>query len=381
VKIAIIHSYYSNLDKSGENNVVDAQIEVLRNRGHELQVIASSSQGKTQDSLYKLRAGLNVIAGLGDNPQAALDIFNPDAIISHNLFPNIGMGWLRKFGHKTYSFKHNYRDICASGNLYRDSKVCFLCVEGTALNGVINKCYKDSALMSLPISLRNSLKIDFRPELSEPKRFLVLSSKMKEILLNTGVQRDKFKVIPNFIPDPYAGEFELKAKNSRWIASGRLTSEKGFSELIDIWPNEYVLDIYGEGPLLDELKKKTQGRDEISIQGGVSRNDLSKLLPTYHGAILPSRWFEPGPLTILEYLAAGLPVISTGVWSEAAGLDISQHIETAGATEEANSQQLLRLIENVESNLEDFSLTQREKYLKSFTPDHWYTRLMEILTD
>jgi glycosyltransferase involved in cell wall biosynthesis len=351
----------------------------LQNKGHELQIFSSSSQGREEQSSYKIQAGIQVLLGLGDDPQPTLDRFNPEVIFSHNLFPNIGSGWLRKFGGKTYSFKHNYRDICASGNLYRNGNVCFLCLKGTTFNGVINKCYKNSALMSLPVSLRNSLKIDLRPELIEPKKFLVLSNRMREFLSHTGVDKSKFEVIPNFITDPYAGKLKQETKNSRWVASGRLTSEKGFSELIDYWPSSYGLDIYGDGPLLDELKYKSENRDEISIQGGVSRGVLTKLLPTYHGAILPSRWFEPGPLSVLEYLAAGLPIISTGVWSEAAGLDISQHIETAGSTKEEISQRLLRMITNIESNLTEISLFQREKYLNQFTPDHWYTRLMEIL--
>ena len=58
-----------------------------------------------------------------------------------------------------------------------------LCLNATALNGFVHKCYKDSALISLPISLRNSLNIESRPKLNEPKKFLVLSSKMKQMLL------------------------------------------------------------------------------------------------------------------------------------------------------------------------------------------------------
>ena len=129
------------------------------------------------------------------------------------------------------------------------------------------------------------------------------------------------------------------------MASGRLTAEKGFSELIEFWPTGYKLDIYGEGPLIGELKRKAASRGDISIKSGVSRKELSKMLPMYSGAILPSRWFEPGPLTVLEYLAAGLPIISSGVWSEAAGLDISHHANTDGVPNEVISKQLLDLIE------------------------------------
>ncbi len=379
MKIGIVHSYYADLAKSGENNVVDAQIKVLINKGHELQVFTSSSIEKSKNPLYKFRAGINVVAGVGDNPQEVLEIFNPDVILSHNLFPNISNGWLRKFGHKTFSFKHNYRDICASGNLYRNANICVLCVSGSSLNGVINKCYKNSALMSIPISLRNSLKLELRPELNEPKKFLVLSNKMKEILMSTQVSSEKFEVIPNFISDPYFGMRITQSRNDKWVASGRLTNEKGFSELIDFWPNDYSLDIYGEGPLLEELKMKTKNRDNISIMGGVSRNELSRVLPLYSGAVLPSRWFEPGPLTVLEYLAAGLPIISCGVWSDAAGLDISNHLNTDGVANEEIAKKMSNLIKRFDADFTKCSKRQREKYLNEFTPENWYERLMEII--
>ena len=125
---------------------------------------------------------------------------------------------------------------------------------------------------------------------------------MKRIFFSTQVPCDNIGVMPNVISDPYSGKVNLETRSNGWVASGRLTKEKGFSELIDFWPNSYKLDIYGEGPLLEELKIKTKNKENISIKGGVSRTNLSKLLPTYIGAILPSRWFEPGPLTVLEYL-------------------------------------------------------------------------------
>ena len=379
MRIAIVHSYYSNLEQSGENNVVDSQVAFLTKMGHQVALYSSFTIEKQKSRFYQLRAGFNVLLGVGDDPEEYLTKFCPDIVLMHNLYPNISSSWLRKFGPITFAFKHNYRDVCASGNLYRNGSICLLCVEGTSINGVINRCYKGSALMSIPVSVRNSLKIELRPELTEPKKFLVLSNKMKEILQNTGLNGNRFEVISNFISDPYLGDFKTTSRNHRWVASGRLTVEKGFSELVDCWPTGYGLDIYGEGPMLEELKRKTENRADISIKGGVKRRELSKLLPTYSGALLPSRWYEPGPLMVLEYLAAGLPIISTGVWSDAAGLEASYHIGNVDATGESISEQLVVLMENLKSNIESISQIQREKYLNGFTPDHWYRRLIEII--
>jgi glycosyltransferase involved in cell wall biosynthesis len=379
VKIAIIHSYYANGSSSGENNVVDGQVEVLTKQGHELEIFSSSSFEKESKLLYKVRAGINVVTGQGDDPLPALNKFKPDVVVSHNLFPNIATGWLRKFGDQTYSYKHNYRDLCASGNLYRNGRVCHACVEGSSLQGVINKCYKDSALMSMPITIRNSMSIEYRPELYNPRKFLVLSRSMKETLLNTGIDSSRFEIIPNFISDPYPEGLSSLPKNDKWVSSGRLTTEKGFMELVECWPSEFELDIYGDGPLLEALREKTKEKSNISIKGGVSRHELHYLLPSYLGAILPSRWLEPGPLTVLEYLAAGLPIVSVGIWSGAAGLELSNHIETSSSESNAGAAALAVKLAEIESELGMISKQQRKKYLKEFTPKVWYDRFLEIV--
>ena len=345
-----------------------------------MRIFSSSSLEKESQPFFKIRAGINVIAGFGDNPVPELERFNPDVVLSHNLFPNISTGWLREFGEITFSFKHNYRDICAAGTLYRNKKICLACVESSSINGVINKCYKGSALMSIPITARNSLGVRFRPELYGPRKILVLSNTMKEKMLSTGLGADRFEVIPNFIPDPHAGVLVKGPKNNRWVAAGRLTEEKGFRELIEAWPKNYCLDIYGDGPLLYELQSRFGNTGNVRIKGAVSHKTLLNLLPEYNGAILPSRWLEPGPLTVLEYLASGLPLISIGVWSGAAGLDLSNHVESIDLERDAVSQSLSEKLSALELNLSEISLLQREKYLTHFVPDVWYRRFREIIS-
>jgi hypothetical protein len=120
VKIGIVHSYYSNAHKSGENNVVDAQIELFLHEGHELRVFTTSSFEKIRQPFYRFSAGINVIVGSGDDPQPIFDDFKPDIILAHNLFPNIGTGWLRKFGSITYSFNKTNR---------RNSFICVIFIQ------------------------------------------------------------------------------------------------------------------------------------------------------------------------------------------------------------------------------------------------------------
>jgi len=380
MKICVIHSYYADLDRSGENNVVDAQISVLTEMGHDVMIFSNSTVEEQKRKFFHLRAAANVIFGEGNNPEKNLDEFKPDVILMHNLFPNLSTKWLEKYGPITYSFKHNYRDICASAILYRDNSICLKCVDGSSFNAIKFKCYKNSSIKTTSLAIRNSLNLKYRRDLIHPHKFLVLSNHMKDILIKTGIDANKFGVIPNFVQDSYRDVNLKLEKNNRWIAAGRLTEEKGFQELIEYWPDKYNLDIYGSGQLMQRLKDLAGRKKNIVIKGGLSRDDFGKILPSYSGAVMPSKWYEPGPLVILEYLAAGLPIISVGVWSEAAGLELSSHIEISEIKKNDISCILEEKINKVKNRSFILSNEQGEKYLDDFTPVKWYEKFLNILS-
>ena len=380
MKICIIHSYYADQDRSGENNVVGAQISVLTEIGHEVMVFSNSTVEEQKRRFFHLRAATNVIFGAGVNPQKNLDEFKPDVILMHNLFPNLSTKWLEKYGPITYSFKHNYRDVCASAILYRNKSICLKCIDGSSFNAIKFKCYKNSSVKTAPLAMRNSLNLKYRKDLVYPHKFLVLSNHMKNLLLPSGIDTDKFVVIPNFVEDSYLNlNFNLE-RNNRWIAAGRLTEEKGFQELIEYWPDKYNLDVYGTGQLLQRLKALAAHKKNVSIKGNLSRDTFVKILPNYTGAVMPSKWYEPGPLVVLEYLAAGLPVISMGAWSEVAGLDEKFHIETTGHNTEYYSVALEDYLFELTENRKIYSELQRNKYLTNYTPEKWHERLLRIIS-
>ena len=379
MRVGIVHSYYRNLERSGENNVVDAQIRVLKSQGHEVALFSSKYSEERWQVISRIRAGGNVLFGLGDDPTDFLRKFDPEVILMHNLFPNISTNWLEEFGKITFAFKHNYRDVCASANLYRNGSVCLKCINGSKLNGIINRCYKDSVLMTTPIAIRNSLNIQLRRDLTYPRKFLVLSHQMVDLLETSGIPSGKCEVLPNFVFDEFFDSNLLDEKNGRWVAAGRMVEEKGFVELLKVWPRRIELDIFGDGPLLKNITDYCLNSPNIHIKGPVQREELIKLLPSYTGALVPSRWFEPGALVILEFLSAGLPIVSIGVWSGAAGLNRDWHIDSESIAPIDLENALRETLSRISSAPEKIAISQRQRYLNSFTPEKWYENLIKIL--
>jgi glycosyltransferase involved in cell wall biosynthesis len=145
----------------------------------------------------------------------------------------------------------------------------------------------------------------------------------------TAVERipeDDIVLIPNGIPATPAGdgsrvraELGIAAEAPLIGSVGHLRREKAFEVLIEsaaqlrgTHPAAQVL-IAGEGPEREGLEtlRSRLGLDDVVHLLGV-RNDVPDLLAALDVAVCCSD-FEGGPLSVMEYMGAGLPVVATTV--------------------------------------------------------------------
>ena len=124
----------------------------------------------------------------------------------------------------------------------------------------------------------------------------------------------RIEVIPNFIDKPksYVKDYAVK----RAVAVGRLEHQKGFDRLINCWKTAiethpgWRLDIYGEGPLRDELQRQIDSfrlQETIKLRGTCA--DMADRYAQYSLHLMSSR-HEGLPMTLLEAQAAGLPSVT-----------------------------------------------------------------------
>ena len=159
---------------------------------------------------------------------------------------------------------------------------------------VINSCKNMDKL----ILVSNSLK-DF------------YSSKMKEMNYLC-----ECVYIPNML------DFEVKEKSNlkgnRIVSIGRLSPEKGMSDLIDIFNifhkkhQKWHLDIIGDGSLKQSLQEKINKENLnncITLHGFLSRTDINKILKK-SSIYLMTSFTESFGLVLIEAMAFGLPCIS-----------------------------------------------------------------------
>lgn len=110
------------------------------------------------------------------------------------------------------------------------------------------------------------------------------------------------------------------------VYNGRINKDKGVSELIDamlqlekfptiklmILGSSFFNDSTGEDVFINNLKNKAEAiKDRIVFTGFIPYRQVPAYLHIADIAVLPSMWEEPFGLTIVEAMAARLPLITT----------------------------------------------------------------------
>ena len=372
MRIALVHSFYSARQPSGENDVVERQHHLLEKAGHDVRLIARATDSDQHPAFFKTRAGFRVATGIGGDPSSDLHEFNPDVVHVHNLFPNFGTQWIRRWRGPVVVSLHNYRAVCSRGDLYRGGAHCEDCATFGTHRAVVHGCYRNSRLATLPLAVSRS---NFQRDALQVADAVVTTSstsdaEMKRLMdfpLTT-------RLIPNPGPDegvkPVRGAFR-----SGWIAMGRLSPEKGFIELIESWPLGESLDIVGSGPIADQIATAIQGTG-ISHKKSMSLAELRHGLSHYVGMVFPSRWIEVAPQVVVEAMRVGLPVVAY----EGNGVS-SLVLESKTGLSYRDAGSLATALDAINADVDGFSSRAFNHYQERWDPRQWLTSTIELYAD
>lgn len=157
-----------------------------------------------------------------------------------------------------------------------------------------------------------------------------ISDRWHRQLLDLGAPPPKVETIRLGIDSaafPYRERKLVPGTPCRFISIGRMTEKKGHYYTVEAFaafrrrrPDlPATLDIVGAGPLLAELRDLVARRAPeggITLHGGLPHDEVRALLSSAHVFVLPSITAADGdmegiPVSIMEAMAVGLPVIST----------------------------------------------------------------------
>ena len=162
-RILVVHSRYLSGHASGENRVVDDEIELLREAGYDVRTVVRQVE---PDRSRVALAGAIVWGRAGDGElDATIRAHRPDVVHFHNLFPAVSPAPLRtarRAGIPVVVTLHNFRFICLAGTFLRDAKICEDCLGHHPVRGVLHGCYRgsraESAALASSLSLHRLLR-------------------------------------------------------------------------------------------------------------------------------------------------------------------------------------------------------------------------------
>ncbi|TNC28616.1 glycosyltransferase [Amycolatopsis alkalitolerans] len=379
MKVLVVHNRYRSEQPSGENNVVDQEVSLLHEAGHEVGLFERRSDDIASMSLVgrvsvPLRVPWN--AAVRTELATRLRADRPDVVHIHNTFPLLSpsvVAACTDAGVPAVATLHNYGMVCPPGTLYRDGRVCTSCVGGQPLPAVRHGCYRGSRAATVPMAVSTAL--NRARWWTGVSRFFCISGAQRELLVSAGMPAESLVVKHNFVEDPPVRR-ELPGEHVLYL--GRMTEEKGVRLLMTAWSRaemDIPLVLAGTGPLSDEVSDWAAGRRDVHYLGLRTKAECQALLARASAVVVPSVWLEAFGLVVVEAMAAGVPAVAPahGAFPELIEPEATGLLHAPG--DASSLAAALRRIVAPAWNRE-LGETARVRYEKDFTPSVGLDRLI-----
>jgi glycosyltransferase involved in cell wall biosynthesis len=136
-------------------------------------------------------------------------------------------------------------------------------------------------------------------------RFLAVSRFVARKHVAAGLPAHKMEVKPNFCwPAP-----RREGPGGYYLYLGRLAPEKGLRTILEVWKHRpETLLVAGDGP--DAAALQRSAPDTVRFLGVKSPQEVVQLIAQARALLVPSRWYEGAPRTMIEAYASGVPVVA-----------------------------------------------------------------------
>lgn len=301
MKILQIHNKYRYF--GGEDSVVDEEAKLLSSNNHQVnQLIRDNSR-----ELISFQDKFNAFKNISYSYESVemlnkefLKFGNPDIVHVHNTFPLWTYSVFDFFKKKNVPIimtLHNYRLIWEKLGLFNKDRKKY-------------GYFKDSNIGSFIISKIINKKEDLLKNVS---KFITHTEFTKQEFSRYVIPENKLVIKPNFLNSTNKKIQSISEKNNVIFAS-RISKEKGILSLIKAFEKiDINLDILGDGPLFNKIKKKKF--NNIKLHGNLPRDEVNNFISKSKFLVFPTEWYESFPMTILEAFREGTLVLASNIGS------------------------------------------------------------------
>jgi glycosyltransferase involved in cell wall biosynthesis len=385
LKILQIHNKYRPA-WGGEDTVVQLEADLLRRHSHEvhcLSVWTGELNGASPARLFAAAFG-TVWSFRGYSAvQKAIRRYSPDILHVHNTFPLLSPSVFWAAAHEgvpVVQTLHNFRLTCTNALLLRKGAPCQKCVGRFPWPALQHRCYRHSFWQTGAVATNNVVHRWLGTFQTKVHAYIALTEFSKTILVRSGLPCDRVFVKPNFNADP--GE-STNSRLSRMVFAGEIARPKGVHLLLEAWSSlaraGYQLLMLGDGPDRAELERRHGGDSSIVWCGAQSREKVIETVGTSRWLVLPSLAYENFPMSVLEALSAGTPVVVPDHGAFAAIVSDKKEGLLFSARKAASLTATLRFaLDATEDEWMQWSSRARRKYLREYTDHVNYPQLMSI---
>jgi glycosyltransferase involved in cell wall biosynthesis len=204
---------------------------------------------------------------------------------------------------------HDYKPVCPVYTQLSNGRVCTKCSDGRFEALLLRRCADGSIGRSALLwaearyhaAARSYQRVD---------KFIAPSRFMRDAVVRR-LGEDKVIHIPNGID---ASRIEMSERDEDFVLYlGRLSAEKGVETLLRAHAADdaaWRLVVAGSGPLLEGLRSRFPLAEFTGHLAGMA---LETRLRDASVVVVPSEWHENSPLSILEAMAHGKPIVASRI--------------------------------------------------------------------
>ena len=386
MKILIVHNFHRKGSSSGDDVVVDNEIKLLRQLGHEVVVYSKNNTDFEEENfMLKLWHGLQ-IPWSWENYKSLRKIIgehNPNIVHVHTFFPLLSpsvYSAIYDSGKPIVQSLHDFRFFCAKAFFFRDGEICEECTIEGMKKALKYRCFQNSYAKTLLVLGALYMAKKGRV-LEKVSAFITFTEFGKKKFSQLGIPEEKIYVKPHFIFPEDIKQLEKKEKNQKYfLFLGRLGEEKGIRFLLDAWKlmPRIPLKIAGSGPLKEWVKDTVENMANVEYLGFFPYNAVRELLREAYAVILPSICYETFGMVVMEAYSVGVPVVATNFGSLGC---LVRNKETGLLFQRKNKEDFIDKItwlwEHKEER-EKMSANARKEFESKYTPEKNYEILMDI---
>ena len=393
-KILLVSKFYYT--RGGAEVVAINMANDLEKHGYEIGVFTMDYPQNLSPANFYTASQVDFSGGLGDKIKfamrtmgfqgikssfkKALQEFKPDIVHLHNVHSYLSPAVVKlakEFGSKVVWTLHDYKLACPAYSCLNRGSICEKCFT-SKFNVVKERCFKESLPASV-LAYFEAKKWNVKKLQRYVDYFVCPSAFIKRQMLKAGLQEDKLKVVCNFV-DPIKLD-QLKSveipdtREDFYVYVGRLSEEKGVATLLKAAKDlPYKLKLVGGGHLYDGFIAEYGKCENIEFLGHQPAEKVAEILLSAKCLVLPSEWYENNPLSVIEALCAGIPIVGANIGGIPELIDeASGEVFESGSAEDLQ-QAITRVMQSDKYNYKQIAQQSQER----FSFDTHYKQLKEL---